>query len=83
MATTERPLCVSQLSVESGVCVIGFFVAFSPIVLVVHKEQGPALMGVVQGGADFVYAPMQTEKVYTPGEAAHQVIPGEGPDLTT
>ena len=58
-------------------------VVFLPIVLVAHKEQGPACMGIVQGSIDFVYVPRQTEIIDIPGKAAHHIIPGEGPDLTT
>ena len=40
-------------------------------------------MGIVQGSIDFVYVPRQTKIVDIPGKAAHHIIPGEGPDLTT
>ena len=62
---------------------MSFFVVLLPIVLVANKEQGPALIGIVQDGIEFVYAPRQAESVDVLGKASHQIVPGEGPDLPT
>ena len=62
---------------------MSFFVVLLPIVLVAHKEQGPALICIVQDGIEFVYALRQAESVDVLGKAAHQIVPGEGPDLPT
>lgn len=58
-------------------------VLFLPVVLVTHKDQGPALFRVVEGGVDLLDLPGQTEAAQALGEAAHQVVAREGPDLTT